>query len=223
MKKMFKNSRNGKIAELTQVNEKYGTVDLLLEDGSQTTIQKSTLRRWWKEIPEETTIEEKAEEPMTVQINEPVADTEQESDICEDGTSYADVMKEIQEDAVSKAKEAKKSKRGRKPVKKVAPNMVISDKITGYLESTDLDILDSAKWKRGAITVKKDNKVLFAIFPVSKTGTYTVSMKEDYGISLGVTAPTYNTKMVKFNLPLWAQELDESETLNLVKKLVKGE
>lgn len=230
----YQNIRNGKIAELTQVNDKFGTVDLLYEDGKQTTIQKSTLRRWWKEIPEEETIEDdaakyvEASQEITKELNKNNSKSleklveEQAEEVASDGTLYSEVMAEIKAGAEAKAKEAKK-KGGRKPAKMAAPNMVIADEIIEYLESTGLTIMDNNKWKRGAITIKKDKKTLFAIFPVSKTGTYTVSMKEDFGIKMGVTSPTYNTKMVKFNLPLWAQELDCQATLKLVKKLVKGE
>lgn len=49
----YMNKRNNRIAELVQESDKFGTVYLVYEDGTDTTVTRSTLKRWWKALPEE--------------------------------------------------------------------------------------------------------------------------------------------------------------------------
>lgn len=67
----YENRKTGKIATLDQMNEKFKTVLLVFEDGTNTTISTSTLKRWWKEIPEEETKEEV--KPL-IDLDNPITD-----------------------------------------------------------------------------------------------------------------------------------------------------
>lgn len=126
----YENKKNGKIATLESTNEKFKTVVLVFEDGTTTTISISTLKRWWKEIPEEETIEQDAPESLK-EVVDAQADfnvindfenndvyIEVREDVAGDGTPLAEVGKEIAEQAKEKAKKAKeKSKKASNKVK----------------------------------------------------------------------------------------------------------
>jgi len=77
------NKRNGKITANVTFDEKFKTYALEFEDGSNTVVTVSTFKRWYA----------------------PVADSTEEQDVCADGTSYAEVGKEIAEQAKHKAEE----------------------------------------------------------------------------------------------------------------------
>lgn len=99
----YMNKKTGAIAELVQESEKFKTVLLVYEDGNDTQISMSTLKRWWKKLPEEETTEQ---EPDVA--NEIALDFEaalEEEDVASDGTPYTQVMEEIQADAKQTAKE----------------------------------------------------------------------------------------------------------------------
>lgn len=123
----YQNKSNGVIAELVQENTKFKTVDLLKENGTQTTISQSTFKRWWTPIPEEETIEEQekeeaskyveASQSLTKELNKNNTKSLKEmvdaqaDDVAGDGTSLEEVGKEIAEQAKQKAKKAKSGKK----------------------------------------------------------------------------------------------------------------
>lgn len=107
----YQNKSNGVIAELIQMNDRFKTVDLLKEDGKETTISQSTFKRWWKAIPEEEKTEEKSANDISNEIAADFEASEEEEKLAGDGTPYSEVMKEIQEGAKQKAKKAKETKK----------------------------------------------------------------------------------------------------------------
>jgi len=136
----YQNKENGIIATVVEENAKYKTITLQFEDGNVRPYSISTIKRHWKLVQEEPTEEVKTEDdkyveevmqqkkdlgiecpPITeVQIVEeshlvPMPGIEKlaelKEDYCADGTSYAEVGKEIAKQAKQKAKAAKKAKK----------------------------------------------------------------------------------------------------------------
>jgi len=115
----YVNKRNGKVATQGQFNEKTKTYIMDYEDGTNTTVTTSTLKRWWKEVKDE----EEVVEPL-IDLDNPVTDEEAQElgmvggdeavelevvdpDVAGDGTPLAEVGKQIAEQAKKKAEKAK--------------------------------------------------------------------------------------------------------------------
>lgn len=104
----YQNKKNLRYATLIEENTKFNTVTMQYEDdGSNTSITTSTLKRWWKKVEEESPVKENNVE----EIQEEVAG---------DGTPLAEVGKEIAAQAKEKAKKStqvkeKKTRRLKEP------------------------------------------------------------------------------------------------------------
>lgn len=159
----YTNKKTGVIAELVRENEKFKTVDLLKEDGTSTTISISTLKRWWKAIPEEETTKQEsvkyveASQAITEELNKnnskslkQMVDEQADEELCGDGTPLAQVGKEIAKQAKDKTKKANKpansknkpskkdsttntTTKKKKAVKKGNNKVVDSDSIVSYV------------------------------------------------------------------------------------------
>lgn len=115
------NKRNEKVATRDEAsyNPKTKTYIMVYEDGSNTTVSESTLKRWWKKLDSPETVE-----PL-IDLDNPVTEEEAQAagmlsgdeaveaavvdpdDVAGDGTPLAEVGKEIFEQAKKKAEKAK--------------------------------------------------------------------------------------------------------------------
>lgn len=116
----YVNKRNGKVASQAQFNEKTKTWIMDYEDGTNTTVSSSTLKRWWKPVEEEV-----VEDPADVEVQEVMRQKKElgiecpeidpakveikviDPDVAGDGTPLKEVGKQIFEQAEKKAEKAK--------------------------------------------------------------------------------------------------------------------
>lgn len=152
------NTRNKKVATMDEAsyNPKTKTYIMVYEDGNNTTISESTLKRWWKKLDDS----QEVVEPL-IDLDNPVTEEEAEAagmlfgdeavevavvdpdDVAGDGTPLAEVGKEIFEQAEAKAEKAKKErvkkeKAEKKERKPKAPKVEVADlieKIRPVIES----------------------------------------------------------------------------------------
>lgn len=123
----YVNKRNGKVASQAQFNEKTKTWIMDYEDGTNTTVSSSTLKRWWKPVEEEVVeplidldnpvTEEEAQELGMVGGDEAVELAVVDADVAGDGTPLAEVGKEIFEQAKKKAEKAKAERQAKEKKK----------------------------------------------------------------------------------------------------------
>ena len=151
------NKRNGKVATKDEAsyNDKTKTVIMVYEDGSNTTVSESTLKRWWKKLDSPEVVE------SLIDLDNPITEEEAEAagmlsgdeavevavvdpdDVAGDGTPLAEVGKQIFEQAKAKAEKAKKErvkkeKAEKKERKPKAPKVAVTDlveKIRPVVES----------------------------------------------------------------------------------------
>ena len=71
---------NGKVASVISENHKYNTVTLELQDGSIRDMSISTLKRWWKKLPEEPAEEVPVEEK--IDLRKSPFKIKDENDLC---------------------------------------------------------------------------------------------------------------------------------------------
>lgn len=81
----YQNVKNGQIGTVVDENKKFKTVTLEMEDGTSRSYSLSTIKRWWKEVPDE--------------------------ELAGDGTPYKQVLKEIIQDEEKHVKEVMKQKK----------------------------------------------------------------------------------------------------------------
>ena len=113
-KMKYENRRNGSIGTIVEENEKSKTVILKLEDGKTVSISTSTLKRWWKKLPEEEVyteaVQELAQECPEISQEELEKINEASEMFAGDGTPLEEVGKEIAEQAKQKSKKARKKR-----------------------------------------------------------------------------------------------------------------
>ena len=221
----YQNKSNGVIAELVQENTKFKTVDLIKENGTQTTISQSTFKRWWKAIPEEEqTIEEQSTEeevqttkPELVQMpgtEDPDWGKKQwgpEEEVAGDGTPLAEVGKEIAEQAKQKAKKAKSGK------KKTSTDVkALIDHVNGCVEFV------GGKYKKSKAD---DTKITYTLPGIKQTVFYVRVQKSSIRIC---TKDKFISSVIKkqmtvtnqtFNCRYKVEELND-ETKKFVDELI---
>jgi len=108
----YQNRKNGVICELVRENKKFKTVTLRDEAGRERDYSSASLTKSWKRLDEEVPTEEKENKKENKLVPMPGADklAELKEEYCADGTSYAEIGKEIAEQAKQKAKAVKKEK-----------------------------------------------------------------------------------------------------------------
>ena len=132
----YLNKRNNKVASRDEAsyNAKTKTYIMVYEDGTNTTVSESTLKRWWKKLDSPEVVE-----PL-IDLDNPVTEEEAEAagmlsgdeavevavvdpdDVAGDGTPLAEVGKQIFEQAKAKAEKAKKAKTEK--VKESVPDLI---------------------------------------------------------------------------------------------------
>ena len=149
----YQNKRNGKVTANVTFDEKFKTYAIEFEDGTNTVITGSTLKRWYVPVEDE---EEQMVEPeveSTDISNAIVADFEQDEDICADGRPYAEIGKEIAEQAKEKAEQVKAKKKAKTPKRDMQESI---QTIVGIIEKSGMQYKTYANDLR-TITVKDPN------------------------------------------------------------------
>ena len=215
----YVNRQNGIKAELIQESEKFKTVLLKLEDGTEKQITTATLKRWWKVLPEEEVVKE-----TPVQVEEP-QEVETE-DRCSDGTTYKQVAEEIREGAKRKAHIAqakrhlaevreKKSRKGKAPVEKIDVTPVLQ-----YVEEVagKHGLIKCIREKQPALINYKleDSPVLFYTFGQKRSLWIFAKSKQ-----LGSLAKDGQVVNCLFDRKYNITEFND-ETKGLVDKLIKA-
>lgn len=151
------NRRNGKVSANVTFDEKCKTYLIEFEDGTNTVVSGSTIKRWYVEVEEA----EEAE-PGNAVANEIANDFEQQEDAEKELTDeqYAQIGKEIQEEAKQRAKEAKaKAKKQKKAKKEANPDVQkLVDFICAEVESREngsVGVPDSEAMQFRALKVGK--------------------------------------------------------------------
>ena len=133
---MYQNKRNGEVAKLVQMDDKFKTVLLEKEDGKTVNVTFSTFKRWWKRLD-------------TVEAVEPEKTPEQDQE------DITEVMEqEVTEQPVKQDKPAK-VKKARTP-KKVDPD--VTD-VKNFIQDEVVDNMGCELFK----TPKAPNVVVFKV------------------------------------------------------------
>lgn len=233
----YQNRKNNKIATLAREDAERKTVILEFEDGSNTTVTTSTLKRWWKKIDdadtefalnepvaEDTTDAEYVAEVMQQKkdlgIECPEIDPEKvevkviDPDVAGDGTSLAEVGKEIYEQAKKKAKKAKVEKANKKRNSKRVDRTPVWEKLGKEIAS----IKSVSEFRdRGAFiaSVWVEGKTLLEVRLSQKGGTVRVrpALADKCELQYSLVNNYYLGAFVK---------LEDDEIVQTIKTLVKG-
>lgn len=160
----YQHKENRILATLVSENEKFKTVDLELSDGTMKQITTSTLKRWWKAIPEEETTEQETktsndisndiaadfeaqekeeeetekEEPKMVPMPGTEGEWGKEHYAPEEESTPEQQTAEEQEEPVAEQKVKGKKKRNR--VKKSSANPELVDSIAKFLDEQNEEL-----------------------------------------------------------------------------------
>lgn len=200
----YENKRNGKVATVIEINEKFHTVMLEYNDGTTQNITSSTFKRWWKEVKEEVTEEDK--------YIEKVMEAKKEAGV--------EVMDLDPQDVVI-VSETEKEEVDSTVSKKAVENKHTSHIDPGIRESLYAELLDVFKknshvtrinpWIAYSVAIEVDGKS-FAAIRVTKKGLLSIYVKKNTAESLNMEYSTVNN----YYLPA----VIKGTTLDTVMKLL---
>lgn len=138
----YQNKQNGKVTKSVEFDEKTRCYDISFEDGSNTRISGSTFKRWYKKLEEEEVQEQKlVSMPGAEKLAELKQEVTADEDTCADGRTYAEIGKEIAEQAKQKAKNAKAKSTPKKSAKKESVNLEEKqEQITKFLVKSGYEV-----------------------------------------------------------------------------------
>lgn len=157
----YRHTKDNRVMEVIKEDTDRKTYLIKFEDGTSTTIAHSTFKRWWKPIDEDDEyVAEIMEQKKQLGIECPPIESIQivSDDRCEDGRTYAEIGKEIAEQAKAKAEKAKKVK---------------AEKVAYSEDTVAADIIRAASLyvtpkSKHDLVLKDDDKNMLAVVYVGK-------------------------------------------------------
>ena len=215
----YENRKNGSIGTLVEENEKSKTVILELEDGKTVSISTSTLKRWWKKLPEEEVyteaVQELAMECPEISQEELQEINEASEMFAGDGTPLTEVGKEIAEQAKQKSKKVRKKESSKKYkfTREDTINMIKS--LQNKLDSSEEIKTRTISKVPGFLAVKKNGKSALEV-RIHHTGKIVISCKT------GKAPATYSvSNWNNYYLPEHF-ECDESNYVNAILEIIEN-
>lgn len=106
----YRHTKDNRVMEVIKEDTDRKTYLIKFEDGTSTTIAYSTFKRWWKPIEEEKVERHLVPMPGAEKLAELKKEYSHDENTCADGRTYAEIGKEIAEQAKAKAEKVKKVK-----------------------------------------------------------------------------------------------------------------
>lgn len=215
----YENRKNGSIGTIVEENEKSKTVILELEDGKTVSISTSTLKRWWKKLPEEEVyteeVQELAQECPEISQEELQEINEASEMFAGDGTPLEEVGKEIAEQAKQKSKKARKKESSKKYkfTREDTVNMIES--LQNKLDSSKEIKTRTISKVPGFLAVKKNGKSVLEV-RIHRTGKIIISCK------IGKAPAVYSvSNWNNYYLPEHF-ECGESDYVNAISEIIEN-
>lgn len=155
----YRHTKDNRVMEVIKEDTDRKTYLIKFEDGTSTTIAYSTFKRWWKPIDEEEKIEQHlVPMPGAEKLAELKKEYSHDEDTCADGRTYAEIGKEIAEQAKAKAEKTKKVK---------------AEKVAYSEDTVAADIIRAASLyvtpkSKHDLVLKDDDKNMLAVVYVGK-------------------------------------------------------
>lgn len=114
---MYKNKKNGTVAEFIEKNEVAKTVTLKKEDGGFTAVSISTFQRWWQKLTDEATTDG-AEAEQVEEVAQEMADAEVEQVENAESAATEEVVNDAEVESTEDVPKPKKEKKAKEKKEK---------------------------------------------------------------------------------------------------------